>query len=157
MTDSEREGTFLVTAVDEDSAVLKDVETGQVHTLASNPGVERHEALTGVLAPEPPMNVTWRLVSVEDRWTISLERSEETPTAQVRDIAAAQGVGELTREPRVDAGELHVITVPESQTERAADDVLSDAEATLSRAARLGVRRVEVRTTPGVVSVRYLP
>jgi len=60
------EGHFLVTHADEDSAVLKDVDRGQVHTLADN-------------------------------------------------------------------------------------------EATLVRAARLGVERVEVRSDPGVVSVRYLP
>jgi len=35
--------------------------------------------------------------------------------------------------------------------------VLADREATLSRAARLGVARVEVRSEPGVVSVRYMP
>jgi hypothetical protein len=36
-------------------------------------------------------------------------------------------------------------------------DVIDDREGTLSRAARLGVNRVEVRSEPGVVAVRYLP
>ena len=40
MSDDAREGRFLVTHADEDSAVLKDVDRGQVHTLADNPGVE---------------------------------------------------------------------------------------------------------------------
>jgi len=50
-----------------------------------------------------------------------------------------------------------VVTVPEETTDAAVSDVVDDREATLSRAARLGVNRVEVRSTPGVVSVRYLP
>ncbi|MDZ5813097.1 DUF5812 family protein, partial [Halorubrum sp. AD140] len=39
MTD-EKESTFLVTHVESDSAVLKDVHDGQVHTLRSNPGLD---------------------------------------------------------------------------------------------------------------------
>jgi hypothetical protein len=49
-----------------------------------------------------------------------------------------------------------VLTVPDDGTEQAVADVLED-EATFSRAARLGVGLVEVRSEPGVVSVRYLP
>jgi hypothetical protein len=63
----------------------------------------------------------------------------------------------LTREPRAGIGELHVITVEEGRTGEAVDDVLEDREGTLSRAARLGVNRVEIRSEPGVLSVRYLP
>ena len=57
---------------------------------------------------------------------------------------------------RAGEGELHVLTVPEDGTTDAVADVLDDEE-TLARAARLGVRRVEVRGESGVVSVRYLP
>ena len=154
-----REGTFLVTHADEASAVLKDVEEGQVHTLAANPGVETHDAVEGTVAPEPPMQVTWRLVAVDRRQSLSVAESSEPPTAQERAIAAEQDVGELTREPRAGDGEIHVITVPddEAETRDAVADVLDDPEATLSRAARLGVARVEVRSEPGVVSVRYMP
>lgn len=153
----EKEGTFLVTAADDDSAVLKDVDGGQVHTLAENPGVEYSDAVEGTLSPEPPMEVVWRLVDVRSRWSMSLFESDEPPTTQERDIAAEQSVGELTREPRAGAGELHVITVPEAETERAVEDLLDDEESTLARAARIGASRVEVRSEPGVVSVRYLP
>ena len=152
-----REGVFLVTHADEDSAVLKDVDRGQVHTLSENPGVERHDAVEGVVAPDPPLNVTMRLVEVRERRSLSLGESAEPPTTHEREMAAEQDVGELTREPRAGVGELHVISVPEDETERAVADVLDDEEATLSRAARLGVNRVEVRSEPGVVSVRYLP
>jgi serine/threonine protein kinase HipA of HipAB toxin-antitoxin module len=158
MTDEERvEGTFLVTAADDDSAVLKDVETGQVHTLSSNPGVEVHDAVEGVVAPDPPLNVSYQLVELASRRQLSVEVSEESPTTQVRDIAAAQPTGEVTREPRAGTGEIHVLTVPEETTEQAVADVAEDEETTLSRAARLGVARVEIRSAPGVVSVRYMP
>lgn len=153
----ETEGTFLVTHADEDSAVLKDVDRGQVHTLSENPGVEVDDAVEGVVSPEPPLNVTMRLVEITDRRSLSIRESREPPTTQERDIAAEQSVGDLTREPRAGIGELHVISVPEDQTEAAVADVLDDVEGTLARAARLGVNRVEVRSEPGLVSVRYLP
>jgi hypothetical protein len=153
----EKEGTFLVTAADDDSAVLKDVDGGQVHTLSENPGVEYGDAVEGTLASEPPLEVTWRLVAVESRRSLSVEESAEPPTVQERELAAAQAVGELTRTERAGEGEIHVITVREEQTGQTVEDVLDDEEAALSRAARLGVSRVEVRSEPGVVAVRYLP
>jgi hypothetical protein len=158
MTETERcEGTFLVTAADEGSAVLKDVDTGRVHTLSSNPELAEHDCVEGVVASAPPMHVTWELVDVHDRRSLSIERSDESPTRQVREIAAAQPVGDLSREERAGVGEIHVLTVPEETTDQAVDDVLEDEEGTLQRAARLGVERVEVRSAPGVVSVRYVP
>ncbi|GAB7095706.1 DUF5812 family protein [Halolamina litorea] len=155
--DGASEGVFLVTHADDDSAVLRDVERGQVHTLSSNPGLSVDDAVEGVVAPEPPLEVTAELVEVEERRSLSIRASEEPPTKQEREIAADQPVGELTRTERAGIGELHIITVPEEQTEAAVEDVLEDREATLGRAARLGVNRVEIRSEPGVVSVRYLP
>jgi hypothetical protein len=155
--DSEKTGTFLVTAADDDSAVLADVDDGQVHTLATNPGVDVGEAIEGTVAPEPPMEVTWQLVDVAERWTISVEESSESPTTLEREVAAEQAVGELTRRERAGIGEIHVLTVAEDETAAAVADVLDDEEGLRSRAARLGVERVVVRSDPGVVSVRYLP
>jgi hypothetical protein len=157
MTDDEKTGTFLVTAADDSSAVLADVNDGQVHTLATNPGVEAGEAIDGTVAPEPPLEVAWRLVDVAEQWSISVEESAEAPTTHERDIAAEQAVGELTKRERAGTGEIHVLTVAESETEAAVADVLDDEESLRSRAARLGVERVVVRSEPGVVSVRYLP
>lgn len=158
MSESEQSaGTFLVTSADGESAVLKDVDTGQVHALSSNPGLERFEAVEGVVSSDPPMNVTWSLVEVDERWQLTLERSDESPTRHVRDVAGDQQEGELTRIERAGTGEIHVVTVPEETTAQAVEDVLADEEATLQRAARLGVARVEVRAAPGVVSVRYVP
>ncbi|RDZ64016.1 hypothetical protein C5B90_13005 [Haloferax sp. Atlit-12N] len=156
-SESERTGTFLVTAADEESAVLKDVHSGQVHALSSNPGVSEDEAVRGTVAPDPPMNVSWQLVEVESRWTVSVERSTESPTTNSRDIAADNPDGELVREERAGTGEIHVLSVPDDMTEQAVDDILSDREGLLSRAARLDVNRVEVRSQPGVVAVRYMP
>lgn len=156
-TDDAVEGTFLVTHADDDSAVLRDVERGQVHTLSSNPGLSEDDAVEGTVAPEPPLEVTAELVEVEERRPLSISESREPPTKQEREIAAEQSVGELTKEERAGVGELHVISVPEEETEAAVEDVLEDREATLGRAARLGVNRVEIRSEPGVVSVRYLP
>jgi len=157
-TSEGKEGTFLVTHADEDSAVVRSVEDGQVHTLADNPGLATGELLRGTLAPEPPLEVAWRAVEVEERWTVPVGRSPEPPTARTVDTAADQPVGEVTRHERAGTGEVHVLTVPPGETEAAVADVLDD-EATVERAARLGVDRVEVRTDDGagVVSVRYLP
>lgn len=157
-TDGDRtEGTFLVTAAEDDSAVLRAVETGQVHTLSSNPGVERGEVVEGTVASDPPMHVSYRLVEVDSRRSIPIERSAEPPTTHSQDLAAEQAVGDITREPRAGTGEVHVLTVPEDGTDDAVEDVLDDDEQLRARAARLGVDRVELRSSPGVVSVRYLP
>jgi len=151
-----REGTFVVTHVDEGTAVLQDVHSGGVHTLAENPDLEAHEVLEATLAVQPPMEVVWTLATVHDRRTIDIEHSPETPTQQAVELAADQSVGELTTRERAGEGELHVISVPEEQTDQAVADMVDD-EATLTRAARLGVDRVEVRAGGGVLSVRYLP
>jgi hypothetical protein len=154
------EGRFLVTHADGDSAVLKDVESGQVHTLAENPGVKEHDVLEATVAPEPPMEVTWRVTEVRERRALGVEESDEPPTAQERDLATEVEVGDFVRRERAGEGEIHVLTVPPEEVEAAVADVLDD-EGTLARAARLGVARVEVRSTTtgdrGVVSVRYMP
>jgi hypothetical protein len=150
-------GTFVVTHADDGSAVLRDVDDGQVHTLSTNPGVTVGEAVRGVVSPVPPMNVSWQLLEVDERWPIAVEASDLEPTAQERDLAADQSVGELTREPRAGEGELHVITVPAGEEAAAVEDVLADETELRERAARLGVNRVEVRSGDGVVSVRYVP
>ncbi|KKF39947.1 hypothetical protein FK85_24475 [Halorubrum saccharovorum] len=156
MTD-EKESTFLVTHVESDSAVLKDVHDGQVHTLSSNPGLAVDDALEATVVPDPPMEVTYQVVEVAERRSLSIEESDEPPTVHERELAAETETGELAREERAGVGEIHVLTPPEEDTADAVADVIDDREATLSRAARLGVNRVEVRSEPGVVSVRYMP
>jgi hypothetical protein len=151
-----KEGTFLVTETDAETAVLRDVRDGQVHTLAENPGLECGALVEVTLAPEPPLEVTWTVVELDREFTVEVAESAEPPTRRVRETAAAQSAGDLTRHERAGTGEVHVLTVPDAATEEAVADVLDD-ETTVERAARLGVERVEVRSEPGVVSVRYLP
>jgi len=103
------------------------------------------------------MNVSWQLVEVEERRHIAIEESEEPPTRRSLDLAADQAVGELTRTERAGTGEIHVISVSEDDTDQAVADVLDDADTGRTRAARLGVNRVEIRSAPGVVAVRYMP
>jgi len=177
------EGTYLVTHADDGGTVLRDVDSGQVHTVAGTPApapgpkpkpepkpepegkpepgaraeVEVGEVLDATLAPEPPAGVLRRVVAVDRRRRIPVERSPEPPTRQARELVAGGDPGEAAVRERAGEGELHVLRVPEDRTEDAAGDVVED-EATLVRAARLpAVVRVEVRAADGVVSVRYLP
>lgn len=159
MADTEEtHGTFVVTHADGESAVVRDVVAGRVHTLAGNDrDLERGDVLEATLAADPPMEVTWTVQATDSRRHVTVETSPEPPTKQEQDIAAEQSVGEVTRRERAGLGEIHVISVPDSETDAAVDDVLDDDE-TLARAARTpAVTRVEVRAEPGVVSVRYLP
>jgi hypothetical protein len=151
-----KEGTFLVVEADAETAVLRDVSDSQVHTLAENPDLEAGTVADATLEPEPPLEVAWRVTDLERTFTVEVGESEEPPTQRARETAAGEPVGELTRHERAGTGEVHVLTVPEEGTDAAVADVLAD-EATVERAARLGVERVEVRAEPGVVSVRYLP
>ena len=151
-----KEGTFVVTEADAESAVLRDVTDSQIHTLGSNPDLAVGEAIEATLAPEPPMEVVWVVEEITRQFTVSVEEHDEPPTQRARDTAADQAVGEVTTHERAGTGEVHVLTVPEESTESAVSDVRDD-DATVERAARIGVERVEIRSEPGVVSVRYLP
>ena len=155
---SEKTGTFVVTHAEDESAVVRDVDTAQVHTLASNPGLEVHDVLEATVAPEPPLDVAWEVIDVEDRRSIDLVDSDLEPTQHERELAADSEVGDLVHEERAGTGEIHVFCVSEGEVEPAAQDVLADEE-TIARAARLEAVRVEVRRSAddGVVSVRYLP
>lgn len=149
-------GTFVVTDVDDESAVLADVEDRQVHPLESHPDLAPAEVLEATIAPKPPMEVVWTIESIEDRRQIEVVESDERPTKASRDVAADLETGAIDRRERTDYGEIHVLRVPASDLEDAVTDVVEDLE-TVARAARLGVRRVEVRAADGVLAVRYLP
>jgi hypothetical protein len=155
---TEKTGTFLVTEVDEESAILQDVETGQIHTLADHDGYERLEVVAATLEAEPPMEVVWTVVEESLRRTVELVDSDLSPTQQAMEIAESQSVGEIERVERAGTGEIHVLSVPPEQVDEAVDDVLEDEE-TVARAARVDAVRVEVRSDPdaGVLNVRYLP
>lgn len=152
----EKEGTFVLTHVEAESAIISDVSNAQVHTLSENPGVVEGEVLEATVAPDPPMGVTFSVVEVAEQKTIPIEESDEPPTQQEVELAAGLDEGGLATTERAGIGEIHVLSVPESATAGAVSDVLED-QATVERAARLGVNRVEIRADAGVVAVRYLP
>ncbi|RQG91736.1 hypothetical protein EA462_06930 [Natrarchaeobius halalkaliphilus] len=154
---SEKTSTFVVTHAEDESAIVRDVETAQVHTLATNPGLEVHDVLEATVAPDPPLEVTWQVIAVENRRSIDLVDTDLEPTQHSKELAAGVDVGELVTEERAGTGAIHVVRVPEDEVDAAAQDVLHDDE-TIARAARLEAVRVEVRrSADGVVSVRYLP
>lgn len=159
MTDpATQTGTFVVTHADDDSALIRNVETAQVHTLASNPALSVHEVLEATIEPEPPLEVTWQVVEIEDRRTIDLVDTDLAPTTDSKERADALEIGEVDRVERAGRGEIHVLAVPPAETETAVGEILEDIE-TVARGARVGAVRVEVRRVPedGIVSVRYLP
>jgi hypothetical protein len=148
-----KRATFLVTAADADSAVLRDVADGQVHPLAANPGVETGDVLEATIAACPPLELTWTVESVADRRSLTVERVDDPPGETARETAAALAAGEMATVEAAD-GETHVIRVPDERTDEAAADVVAD-EATRERAASLGATRVTVRAANGVVSVSF--
>jgi len=153
---TQKEGTFLVTHADDASLTLRDVADTQVLTLSANPGIEAGTVIDATVEAEPPMEVTYELVELADRREIPVEIVDLEPTAQAKELAADQPVGEVTTRERAGEGELHILTVAEDGADEAARAVVDDEE-TVARAGRLGVDRVEIRTAEGVVSVRYLP
>jgi hypothetical protein len=156
---SETTATFLVTEADADSAVLRDVDTGKIYTLAANDDdYEPPDVLGATVEPIPPMNVAYDVVDVDYRRRIDVVDTDLSPTTQAMNVAADLDVGDVERIEREGRGELHVLAVPPADTEDAARDVLDDRE-TIARAARLDAVRVEVRrdADAGVLNVRYLP
>jgi len=153
---TQKEGTFLVTHADEESVTVRDVVDSQVLTLSENPGLEAGTVVEATLEAEPPMEVTYAVAELAAEHAIPVDVVELEPTQQAKDLATDQPVGELTTQERAGTGELHVLTVPDSEAAATAEEIAADEE-TVARAGRLGVDRVEIRTASGVVSVRYLP
>lgn len=149
-------GRFVVTAAEPERVVLSDVRDGQVHPLDENPGLDADQAVEATIAPVPPLEVVWTVEDLVDVWDVAVVESDQEPTRTTRDLADGMVAGTLEVRERAGTGEIHVIAVPPSITEAAVADVLADDQ-TIRTAARLGVGRVEVRSAPGVVAVRYLP
>lgn len=149
-------GTFVVTQADEDQVVLSDVTDRQVHTVDSNPDLAVEDVLEATIATNPPMDVVWHFEAIEERRQIEVTVSDERPTKASREIAESLEEGDINTRERSDYGEIHVLSVPEDRLDEAVADVAEDRE-TVIRAARMGIRRVEIRAADGVLSVRYLP
>lgn len=143
-------GRFLVTHVDDGSAVIQAVETGRVYTLTENPGVAAGDVIAAALSPADAMASLWT-VDDYDPYPLEIVAAGEPPTAAARSAVAGGAPGTLERVER-SWGELHAMTVPDAAT--AIEDIRDDP-ATRSRAARLGAHRVVIRGGDGVVSVQY--
>jgi hypothetical protein len=156
---TETTATFLVTEADDDSVVMRDVDTTQVYTLDANEhGFEPEMIVGATVAPVPPMDVVHEAVDVDFAQHVDVVDTDLSPTTQAMAAAEDLDVGAVERIEREGSGELHVLSVPPADTEQAARDVIADEE-TIARAGRIGAVRVEVRrdADAGVLNVRYLP
>lgn len=152
-----RSGSFYVKHAADGSVTLQEVETAQIVTLTENPGFEKHDIVEASLVAQQPMELSYRVEELRDRYTIPVETSPEPPTRQVRACAREIAETEAATIERAGEGQIHVLRVPPAEVDRTADQ-LHDDEMTYKTAARHGVSRVEIRTdASGIVSVRYLP
>lgn len=151
-------GTFYVKHVEDAAVTLHEVETTQVVTLIENRDFERHEIVEASLIAQPPMQVSYRIGELADRWKIPVERSPEPPTANASNVAGELDEGDAIAIEREGEGEIHILRVPPEGVEDTAEELLED-EMTFKNAARYGVDRVEIRTDEdeGIVTIRYLP
>lgn len=143
---------YVVAHRDEATATLRNVTSGQIHTIPDPPDVADDEALVATLT-ENADGMTWSVESIDRRWTVTIGASDEPPGDRAWRAAADCSIGEIARVDRP-SGALHVVVVPESETRAGVRDVITD-EATRDRAIRLGVERVDVRSAPGLIAVRY--
>lgn len=154
-------GTYLVTHSDREdeqgdtSTVLQDVETGQIHPITGQ-SFPAGEIIEATLVPEPPLEVTWTVDTIDRQYAIEITVLDEGPDDHARTIAADTTTGQLHREPLDGGGELHILPVPAEQRAAAIEDIRTDDE-TRARAARIGATRVEIRAGEEFLSVRYLP
>jgi hypothetical protein len=146
-------GRFLGTGAGGGAAGLWAGDGGRVHRLASEADLAVGDVVEGTLEPTDPLGVTWRLAAVTTRWRPTIEAVEDDPGTPAREAIEGAAVGQLERVPPED-GELHVLSVDPGRTDAAVEDILAD-ETTRRIAARLGARRVEVRSETGLVAVRY--
>lgn len=151
-------GTFYVKFAEESAVTLHEVNTGQIFTLVENPGFERHEIIEAVLVAQPPMQVSYLIEELQSHRSIPVETSSEPPTRNVVETGREMDVGQAVAIDREGDGEIHILRVDPSDTERTVDEIHDD-EMTYKNAARYDIGRVEIRMddTDGIVSIRYLP
>ena len=159
--DSEPEtvgGRFYVKYTTDSSVTLHEVDTGQICTLVENPDVDTHDIIDATLVAQPPMEVSYLVDELHDRYSIPVETSPEPPTRQVREMGAEMDEMEAVAIEREGEGEIHILGVEPGNVEQTVEELHED-EMTYKNAARYGVDRVEIRADEeaGIVSVRYLP
>lgn len=143
-------GTFLVTHVDPEAAMLQAVTTSRIYTLDTNPGIESGDVVIAALEPTDDAGAVWSVDSLVE-YPLTVESTQDPPPTDVRHRVDGSSPGDIEELDR-EWGTIHVIAVPDAAT--AIEDILEDP-ATRSRAARLGARHVIVSGADGVVSVEY--
>lgn len=153
-----KSGTYYVKYAEEKAVTLHDVETTEICTLIENPDVETHDIIEATLIAQPPMEVSYLIKELDDRYSIAVERSAEPPTTQVMEISEEMDQEEVIPIEREGEGQIHILKLDPELVEQTADS-LDDEENPYKNAARYGVDRVEIRTDAdeGVISIRYLP
>lgn len=151
-------GTFYVKHTEETAVTLHEVNTTQIYTLIQNPGLRAHDLIEATLMAQPPMEVSYVIHELHERWNVPIEVSSEPPTRQVQKAVAEMDTMQAVALDREGEGEIHVLSVDPENVERTVEE-LADDEMTYKNAARYGVERVEIRTDEeaGIVSIRYLP
>ncbi|MDR9411787.1 MAG: DUF5812 family protein [Haloquadratum sp.] len=150
-------GRFVVLAADADALMLRAVDSARVLTLIDPPAFDRWTVLDATLVSADALGLTMRAAAVEDHFTVALVAQDERPTTRSRAAAATLPAGGSTFLPRQDAGGTDVIALAAADHTAARQQLAADVEPIVLRAARLDVRRVELRSAPGVLTVRYLP
>jgi len=151
------DGRFVVTATDAESLMLRAVASAQILTLVDPPDLPRWTVLDATLVPADGLGVTVRIGTLREHFRVDIVSQDERPTARSRETAASLTAGASSFLPRADAGGTDVIALADTDHTEARAAMAADVASLVNRAARLDVRRVELRSAPGLLSVRYLP
>ena len=148
-------GRFVVDEAGE-SAILRDVESGRVFTLAEHPGFASGEVVEATLAPRRPLGIAYSVISVAATRTIPVGLSDRALTERARTAGTELAVGKSARIELDNGGQAHLVAVEPDRAEERAAELAEDS--LRETAARLDAERVELRydEAAGLVSVRYL-
>lgn len=147
---SQTAGVFVVTHAESTTTVLRDVYTGQIYTLDTNPGVGADDVVLARLDPADVTQSVWTVDTMVE-YPLTIDVDDDDPPNQARRTVQNTEVGTLERLEQ-SWGERHVLTVPDAT--QAIMDIIEDT-ATRSRAAKLGARHVIIRGADGVVCIDY--
>lgn len=150
-------GRFVVTVADEATLLMRGVDSAQVLTVTDPTDLERWTVVDATLVHADALGLTMRAASIDHQFMVQVVEQEERPTSRSRSVVTSLDAGASTFLPRQDAGGTDVIALADADHIAARRTMAADLEPLVMRAARLDVRRVELRSAPGILSVRYLP
>jgi len=150
-------GRFVVTAADAESLMVRGVDSAQVLTVTDPTDLDRWTVFDATLEHADTLGLTMRATSIDHQFMVQIDDQEERPTSRSRSVVTSLDAGASTFLPRQDAGGTDVIALADADHVAARRTMAADVEPVVMRAARLDVSRVELRSAPGILSVRYLP